>query len=84
MRFWIFDKRTKRILGPYSLERLKSMPGLLSPETKVAPEGASRAQDWRKVKDVPVLNQLLQAIGTAENPEVVEAASDAVKPPPPL
>lgn len=84
MRFWIYDKRTKRILGPYSLERLKSMPGLLSAETKVAPEGASRSQDWRKAKDVPVLNQILQAIGTAENPEIVEGPSEGVKPPPPL
>ncbi|MBI5596445.1 MAG: hypothetical protein HY928_10190 [Elusimicrobia bacterium] len=84
MRFWIFDKRTKRILGPYSLERLKAMPGLLAPETKVAPEGASRSQDWRKAKDVPVLNQILQAVGTADNPELVDAPAESVKPPPPL
>lgn len=72
MRFWIYDKRSKKILGPYTLERLKSMPGLLSPDTKVAPEGASRTADWRKAKDVPVLQKLLEAVGTPENPEIVE------------
>lgn len=72
MRFWVFDKRTKKILGPYSLERFKAMPGLLTLDTKVAPEGSSRPQDWRKVKDVPILKRLLDDVGTPENPEVVE------------
>lgn len=80
MRFWVFDKRTKKILGPYSLERLRMMPGLLTLDTKVAPEGASRVHDWRKVKDVPVLKTLLDAVGTAENPELIEP--DEPTPPP--
>ena len=80
MRFWVFDKRTKKILGPYSVERFKAMPGLLTLETKVAPEGASRVHDWRKVKDVPILKTLLEAVGTPENPEVVEP--DEPTPPP--
>ena len=80
MRFWVFDKRTKKILGPYTLERFKSMPGLLTLDTKVAPEGSSRTQDWRKAKDVPILKTLLDAVGTPENPEVVEP--DEPTPPP--
>lgn len=80
MRFWVFDKRTKKILGPYSLERFRMMPGLLTLDTKVAPEGATRVHDWRKVRDVPVLKTLLEAVGTAENPEIVEP--DEPTPPP--
>ncbi|MDE2291292.1 MAG: hypothetical protein KGL53_04350 [Elusimicrobia bacterium] len=84
MRFWVWDKRTKRILGPYSLDRFKAMPGLLSAETKVAPEGSTDAKAWRMAKDVPVLKQLLDAVGTAENPELVEEKDDLgdVTPPP--
>lgn len=80
MRFWVWDRRTKRVLGPYSLERFKAMPGLLGPETKVAPEGATDAKAWRQAKDVPVLKQLLEAVGTPENPEVVEKPAPSEKP----
>ncbi|MBI3297668.1 MAG: DUF4339 domain-containing protein [Elusimicrobia bacterium] len=80
MRFWIYDKRAKKILGPYTVERLKAMPGLLTPDTKVAPEGASRTVDWRKAKDVPVLLKIIEAVGTPEDPQVVDDERPA--PPP--
>ena len=58
IRFWVFDRRSKKALGPYSMERLRAMPGLVSPDTKVAPEGASKAADWRRAKDFPQIKAI--------------------------
>lgn len=59
MRYWVYDKEGKRVLGPYFASRLKGIPGF-GPETKVAPEGSSSREDWRPAIQVPELKELLR------------------------
>ncbi|HEX4048751.1 MAG TPA: hypothetical protein VH309_12990 [Elusimicrobiota bacterium] len=57
MRYWLYDDATKRVRGPHLLHLLPKQPGF-GPESKVAPEGARGAGDWKKAKDVPELKGL--------------------------
>ena len=54
MRYWIYDERTKTVFGPHLVMALSQQPGF-GPETKVAPEGAKGALDWKRAKDVEEL-----------------------------
>ena len=54
MRYWIYDERTKSVLGPHLAHLLSRQPGF-GPESKVAPDGARSAKDWKKAKDVDEL-----------------------------
>jgi hypothetical protein len=58
MRYWIFDERTKRILGPHLAKLLPKQAGF-GPESRVAPEGARAPTDWKRAKDVEELKPLL-------------------------
>ncbi len=60
MRYWIFDERTKSVRGPHLLMSLPKQPGF-GPETKVAPEGARGAKEWKMAKDVDELKILFPA-----------------------
>lgn len=55
MKYWIFDG--KQAQGPYAVEQLKAVPGF-GPETVVAPEGASSADQWRAAKTFDGLRNL--------------------------
>lgn len=44
MKYWIFDGRQAQ--GPYEIEELKRLPGF-DPQTLIAPEQASSAEQWR-------------------------------------
>ncbi|MFI5348509.1 MAG: hypothetical protein ACHQ2Z_03110 [Elusimicrobiota bacterium] len=70
MRYWLFDERTKRALGPHLALLLPKQPGF-GPESKVAPEGARAPGDWRKAKDVDELKVLFTtpAAPPAEKPK---------------
>jgi hypothetical protein len=57
MRYWLFDERTKRAMGPHLVMTLAHQPGF-GPEAKVAPEGARLAGEWKLAKDVPELQSL--------------------------
>lgn len=59
MRYWFFDERTKRATGPHLDMVLARQPGF-GPESKVAPEGARGAADWRPAKDLPELKAFLE------------------------
>jgi hypothetical protein len=54
MRYWIFDERTRSVLGPHLAKLLPRQKGF-GPESKVAPEGARGAGDWKRAKDVDEL-----------------------------
>lgn len=75
IRFWVFDKRSKKALGPYTLERLRNMPGLLSPDSKLALEGASKATDWRKAKEFPQVKAAFPEWETADGERAAEGPS---------
>lgn len=50
MRYWLYDKRTNKALGPHLAIRLRSIPGF-GPESKVAPAGAVGSKDWKLAKE---------------------------------
>ena len=54
MRYWIFDERTKRAMGPHLAQLLPKHPGF-GPESKVAPEGT---KDWKRAQDIDELKPL--------------------------
>ncbi|MFI5361761.1 MAG: hypothetical protein ACHQ49_07305 [Elusimicrobiota bacterium] len=58
MRYWIFDERTKRVLGPHLAMVLSKQPGF-GPETKVAPEGARGPNDWKRAEEIEELKPFL-------------------------
>ncbi|MFA5138156.1 MAG: hypothetical protein WC728_02900 [Elusimicrobiota bacterium] len=60
MRYWLYDKANKRVLGPYIIARLSTLPGF-GPESKVAPEGARKRSEWKPAKEFPELAVLFQA-----------------------
>ncbi len=57
MRYWVYDERSKKVLGPHLLITLVKVPGF-GPETKVAPEGARRASEWKRAKEIAELAEL--------------------------
>ena len=60
MRYWLYDERTKSVLGPHLTMLLPKQPGF-GPESKVAPEGARAPGDWKRAKDVDELKVLFTA-----------------------
>ena len=60
MRYWIYDERTKRVLGPHLAKLLPKQPGF-GPETKVAPAGARVPGDWKPAKDIDELKSFFTA-----------------------
>ena len=54
MRYWVYDERTKKVLGPHLVITLVKVPGF-GPETKVAPYGLTGAPEWKPAKEVPEL-----------------------------
>ena len=70
MRYWLFDERTKSILGPHLALLLPKQAGF-GPESKVAPAGAPGPVDWKKAKDVDELKVLFTtpAAPPAEKPK---------------
>lgn len=59
MRYWLFDERAKRATGPFLDATLSRQPGF-GPESKVAPEGARKAGEWRPAKEIPELKPWLE------------------------
>ena len=57
MRYWLYDERTKRVLGPHLAKLLPKQAGF-GPDSKVAPEGARGAAEWKRAKDVDELKAL--------------------------
>jgi len=57
MRYWLYDERTKSVLGPHLVMLLPKQAGF-GPESKVAPQGARGPQDWKAAKDVDELKPL--------------------------
>ena len=49
MRYWLYDKASKQVLGPYIIARLTTLPGF-GPESKVAPDGARKRSEWKPAK----------------------------------
>jgi hypothetical protein len=60
LRFWIYDERTKKVLGPHLLMLLPKQPGF-GPESKVALAGTGAPVDWKRAKDVEELKVLFKA-----------------------
>jgi hypothetical protein len=60
MRYWLYDERTKSVLGPHLVMLLPKQPGF-GPESKVAPQGARGSKDWKRAKDVEELKELFEA-----------------------
>lgn len=60
MRYWVYDERTKSVLGPHLTVLLAKLPWF-GPETKVAPAGARDVKEWRPAKDVEELKDLFPA-----------------------
>lgn len=57
MRYWLYDERTKSVLGPHLAMVLPKQSGF-GPESKVAPDGARGSKDWKAAKDVDELKSL--------------------------
>ena len=51
-KYWIFDEHSGQVHGPYWITRLKTMHGF-GPNTKLAPQGATKPKDWKKARDIP-------------------------------
>ena len=66
--YWVFDKRTKQVLGPYLVTRLKSLH-YFGPDTKVAPEGSVKKSDWKKASEYPELADLFKQSTEGEDKE---------------
>jgi hypothetical protein len=67
MRYWVFDERTRKVHGPHIAMTLPEQLGF-GPESKVAPEGARGAKDWKRAKDVDELKILFAAAAPAPAP----------------
>ncbi|MDE2489292.1 MAG: hypothetical protein KGM24_00485 [Elusimicrobia bacterium] len=60
MRFWVYDPKSKKVLGPHLTMTLQKVPDF-GPDTKVAPADAKSASDWKRAGDVPELQSLFAA-----------------------
>ncbi|MFI5346298.1 MAG: hypothetical protein ACHQ51_07985 [Elusimicrobiota bacterium] len=57
MRYWLYDERTKKVLGPHLVMLLPKQAGF-GPESKVAPAGPNAAKEWKPAKEVEELKSL--------------------------
>jgi len=62
--YWVYDKETKRVLGPYGIGKITGLPFFCA-DTKVAPQGSTRKSDWRKVKEIPDFSEAVSALPPA-------------------
>jgi hypothetical protein len=60
VRYWVYDERSKKVLGPHLVITLINVAGF-GPETKVAPYGTRSTKEWKPAKDVPELAELFSA-----------------------
>ncbi|MFA6029384.1 MAG: hypothetical protein WC969_06005 [Elusimicrobiota bacterium] len=60
MRYYVYDKKTKRVLGPFTPQRLKAVPGF-NLEVKVALEGSSSSDDWHPAGEFDEFKALFAA-----------------------
>ena len=58
-KYWVFDELSGRVHGPYWLTRISAMRNF-GPDMKVAPHGATKPDDWKKLKDIPEFQKALE------------------------
>ncbi|MFA6093434.1 MAG: hypothetical protein WCU88_06325 [Elusimicrobiota bacterium] len=78
IRYYVYDRGTKRVMGPYPLPRLKTLPGF-GPEIRVAPEGSTKSSDWKPAKEFAELQGLFSP--PAEEPKPPTPGKPSPQPP---
>lgn len=57
MRYWVFSLSTKKAVGPFEVEQLKTYPEF-GPEAFLAAETSTEANPWKRAADIPELANL--------------------------